>query len=1107
MKLSFLICSLAVTLCLTHHIHAQAKDKENRGEVTGLINVAQIPNVKIKNDGLTILYGGAMVAKLQEEGTFESYMQLANAGKKIQFRSCAYVGDQVGFRIRASRFGLHLKYLLKQWDANRVIMAFGGNESHAGASGLEKFETQLETYIQLIKERHSKAEFVLVSPTAAEKVSHIQGVNITQRNNDLKLYSVAMKKLASQHSIKFIDLFTPTAELFMASDHTYTVNTHNLSNKGSATVGKILATAFKDEETINSFSPDSDVFKSVQKMVQRKALEVAQSYHPANGISYYGLRKRTYEYNTEIPHHLKLANILDESIWQQAGKSNSTISFPELPIYILTKLPNKKPKNGLGIVQSSVEDLKDFKVANGFSINCFASSEDHPELINPLQMQFDGRGRLWVSCFSSYPHPVPGELSNDTILIFEDTNNDGKADKKTIFADGLDLPDGFAFYKDGIITSTARKLYYLADSDGDSKADIKEEFIRGFDNTDTHHSGYLQRSPQGDLILSEALFHRGQFETPHGVVHTKDTCIMSLDMDTRKLTIEQQSEHPNPWKVTHNQWGETIQFYGGGQIVDSQIYNMATPMGSASPAALGMPFRYGKGVSASFVESPAFPKTWQGGLLTTHLLSTNEVNFTPLRITDGAYKSAGRRTTLVKSTNKVFRPTDIVFGHDGALYISDFYYPIIGHAQHSIRHKDRDHANGRIWRVTHNDTPPLKIQNLEKKNTQELIKELQNPFLAIREAARIQLERKPTAEVNSALASAVKAHTKDDYYALELLWLMERQKNFSDTSLIKKLLTSSKEKIRESATRSLRWWADSLGSEADTIITTLATDESDRVKINLATSISHLQLRDPKFIALGAKITATPGTPLAIKKDMLTWKDRPALAAEFPILEISKDSFIKKSTWTMKNKKSGYFFFKHSKDSLLNIGHTGNPQMNLTINDTPLLIASGSPHAAESQNIFSAKKGINKVEYTITNGARNDRPFKIYIADKTGNKSPSLTLPIQEQNKEWEAAYNKVAEADWRSFAVRTFKQNCANCHNVDQRAVGPALKGLFGKKQTIISQDGTKKEIIIDDYYIRRAIIDPLAEYPEGFAPVMVKMPLNDKEVDILVRWIKELK
>ena len=1098
MKLFDLCIILLFGLCSVTQLDAQSKKRSE----------ASIPNEKIANDGLTILYGGAMVEKLQEEGSFESYMQLANAGKKIQFRSCAYVGDQVDFRIRASRFGLHMKYLLQQWEANRVIMAFGANESYAGAKGVAAFEKNLESYIQLIKARHGDSQYILVSPTAAENVSGLQGVDFTQRNNDLKLYSDRMKKIAEKYQIHFVDLYTPTVEIFKSGGGAYTMNSHNLTNKGSAIVGRILASTIAGKQKIAALSPESKVFQSVQKMVQRKALEVSQAYHPANGISYYGLRKRTYEYNNEIPHYLKLANILDQAIWQQAKNKRSITPFPKLPVYRLTDVPNKRPKRGLGIVKSAKEDLKDFTLADGYTINCFASSEDYPELINPLQVQFDGRGRLWVSCFASYPHPLPGMVSNDTILIFEDTDNDGKADKRTVFADGLDLPDGFVFYKNGIVVSTARKLVYLADTDGDDQSDLRREVLRGFDNTDTHHSGYLQRSPHGDIILSEALFHRGQFETPHGVVHTKDTSIMSLDMDTRKLTVERQTESPNPWKVTFNQWGESIQFYGGGQIIDADIHNVATPMGSAAPTSLGMPFRYDKGVSATFVNSPVFPKEWQGGLLTTHLLSTNEINYTPLKLVNGAYKSAGEKTTLVKSSNKVFRPADVVFGHDGALYISDFYYPIIGHAQHSVRHKNRDYANGRIWRITRDKASTLKPQNLESKNTKALIKDLNNPFLSIRQAARIELEKKPAAEVNAALATAAKSHQADDFYALELLWLMERQKDFSDTDLIKRLATSSDTKVRRSAVRSLRWWADALGSELEGMLTKLAKDKDERVKMGVVTVISHLQIKDAKWSEIGSEIKAKQKTPLARMKEMLSWKDRPSIAAEFPILEINKAAFLSDSLWVKKSPQSGYFYFKSDTEQQLNIGHAGNPLMNITTNDTPLLITSGSPHTKESQNSFSVKKGINKIDYSISKGRHGKKPFTMYIVDKAGNKPTTIELPTSaKQNKEWGKIYNQQLELNWKSFALNTFKQNCANCHNIDTKAVGPALTGLFGKTQTVIDKEGNKKQITIDEDYIRRSIVDPTAEYPEGFQPIMVKMPLNEKEVDTLVRWIKQLK
>lgn len=1097
-RFSLTICT-ALFLCSS--VSAQKKK-------TNPVVPTSIPSETIANDGLTLLYGNAMVEKLQEEGSFESYLHLANPGKKIQFRSCAYVGDQIDFRIRASRFGLHLKYLLEQWEANRVIMAFGANESYAGAAGLAEFEKHLENYLQVIKARHGSAEYLLASPTASEKVSVLHGVDLSQRNRDLKLYSESMKKIAEKHKITFIDLFTPTAELFQEGDATFTVNGHNLSNKGSAEVGRILATAIKGPDALAPLSPSSPAFQSVQKMVQRKTLEASQAYHPANGISYYGLRKRSYEYNTEIPHYLKLANILDQAIWQQAKNPATISNFPELPVYKLTAVPNKPPKRGLGIVKSSHDDLKDFTVAEGFNINCFASSEDHPELINPLQVQFDSRGRLWVSCFASYPHPVPGQVSNDSILIFEDTNHDGKADQKTIFADGLDLPDGFAFYKNGIIASTARKLIYLEDTNSDSKADIRTEILRGFDNTDTHHSGYLQRSPHGDLILSEALFHRGQFETPHGVLRTKDTTIMSLDMDTRKLTVERQTESPNPWKVTFNKWGESIQFYGGGQIIDADSHNVATPMGSAAPTQLGMPFRYDKGVSTTFVDSPIFPQTWQGGLLTTHLLTKNEINYTPLKLVDGTYKAAGKPTKLVSSSNKVFRPTDIVFGHDGALYVSDFYYPIIGHAQHSIRHKNRDYANGRIWRISRKGTSVLKPENLEEQDTTSLIAKLKNPFLSIRQSARIELEKKPAAEVNSALASAAEAHQADDVFALELLWLMERQKNFTDTSLIKRLVASSDTQIRRSAVRSLRWWGPTLSTDLASIITKLASDDDERVKMGLITVISHLHSSQPALADLDALITAKPKTPLAYMKQMLSWKDRTGLAAEFPILEVAPDAYLPDSLWIKKSRTAGYFYFQSTKAQQLNIGHSGNPQMNITTNDTPLLITSGSPHSRDSQNAFTVQKGINKVEYSISKGMRSNNPFKMYLTDAAGNKSPSITLPSSaKQSKKWGNIYDQKLKANWQDFALKTFKQNCANCHNIDTKAVGPPLTSLFGKTQTIIDKKGNKKEVTVDEAYLRRSIVNPTAEYPEGYQPIMIKMPLNDKEVDLLVRWIKELK
>jgi len=626
-------------------------------------------------------------------------------------------------------------------------------------------------------------------------------------------------------------------------------------------------------------------------MIGRKAYEVAQCYHPSNGISYYGTRQRTYEYLAEIPHHLKLANILDQAIWEQAEDLGSANAMPKLPV-LKAEMPTSKPKNGLGIIKTAKEDLKDFKLADGYEVNCFASSEDFPELINPLQMQVDTKGRVWVTCFASYPHPLPGAQGTDTILIFEDTDNDGRADKRTVFADNLLLPDGFVLYKKGALVSVSKKLIYLEDTDGDGKADLQEEVIRGFDNTDTHHSGYLARSPRGELIMSEALFHRGQFEALNGVVHTKDTSIMTFDLATRHLSVDRQTDSPNPWKITYNRYGAAIQFYGGGQIIDADIHNVHTPMGSAAPTGLGMPFRYDKGCSAEFLESPHFPKDWQGGLLTSHLLRTNEINFTPLKYVDGAYKSAGNKVLLIKSSNKIFRPTDLVFGTDGALLISDFYYPIIGHAQHSNRDKQRDYSNGRVWRVTKKGAPLSKTPDYASASTLQLVNGLKHPLLKTRQVARLELETRSEAEVLSAISAVESSLKSDDLFALEILWLKERFRSFDDTGLIQKLLSSEDMEIRRAAVRSLRKWRPSLGDKFSGIVEKLAASKDDRVKILLVGALSHLQLEDESFAAVIASIAAKNGTPLALGKQMAGWKDRPGLAPEFPLLKINPDAYF-----------------------------------------------------------------------------------------------------------------------------------------------------------------------------------------------------------------------
>lgn len=375
--------------------------------------------------GMTLFYGNSMVERLQEEGTLEALLQVAETGKHLQFRSLAYTGDEVGFRIRPELFGDHLGFIAGQLSADRVVMCFGMNEAFAGRLGTESFVKALETYLSVIQDRHPKAELVLVSPTAVEDIKDFP--NATERNEVVELYCEKIKIVAAKNKIAYVDLFNPSKRLYAESEVPLTINGLHLNTAGNQALAKVLAESLAPLGTVTSVDVDSPGFKSLQRLVTRKAYEVAMAYKPANGIHYYGVRSRSFEYETEIPHHLELANLLDGAIWAQAADLKRLQPFPTLPI-AKAEPPAKKPRRGLGVIKTAKDDLKDFTVADGFEVNAFASSEVFPELINPLQINFDARGRLWVACFASYPVPVPGELSKDKILIFEDTDGDGQAD-------------------------------------------------------------------------------------------------------------------------------------------------------------------------------------------------------------------------------------------------------------------------------------------------------------------------------------------------------------------------------------------------------------------------------------------------------------------------------------------------------------------------------------------------------------------------------------------------------------------------------------------------------------------------------------------------------
>ena len=191
---------------------------------------------------------------------------------------------------------------------------------------------------------------------------------------------------------------------------------------------------------------------------------------------YYGVRKRPEENAAELPRYHQLIEQADTILHAVVSKPEARLA--DFPPPSLPPLPEGKSipdRFSGGVLKAPAQQEHDLTVADGYTLNLFASEEQFPELKNPVQFSFDVRGRLWVVTMPSFPHTVPGEQPHDKILILEDTDRDGRADKCTVFADAFDALDGVASHEKGVIVSAQPRLLILQDTDGDGRADTQTD--------------------------------------------------------------------------------------------------------------------------------------------------------------------------------------------------------------------------------------------------------------------------------------------------------------------------------------------------------------------------------------------------------------------------------------------------------------------------------------------------------------------------------------------------------------------------------------------------------------------------------------------------------
>lgn len=956
--------------------------------------------VSLKSGDFLVFHGNSLVERLLEQGELQALVHLADPSRTVHVRSFAWTGDEVGHRLRAEGYADHLKWLIQLWPARVVVLGYGMNESFGGTNGLPEFRSQLEVLLGQLSRVHPGAQFVLLSPTAVE-AGH-PGPDHAQRNRDLALYSAALEEAARNHGALFVNLFAASQQAYAASSGRLTVDGLHLNEAGNRAIAREIAGALLGASAVQEVNAAR--VPEVAAASAQLAHAVSEVVRPKNGILYYGQRKRADEREAEMPLYLQRIERSDALVQQLTASPNAR--FADAPFISLTP-PPVPPSGGsthsVGIVKSPAEMQAGFQIAPGYALNLFASEEQFPELRAPVQIAFDARGRLWVVTMPSFPHTLPGQPLEDKLVVLEDTNRDGTADRLTVFADGFDALDGVAFTAEGVIVSEQSRHWLLRDQDGDGRADSKVETLRGLDLTDSHHGGMIATDPVGGVWFSDGVFHRSQFETPWGPVRGFDSTTYRRNPRTGRIESEWQSITPNPWKVTFDRTGNVFQMYGDGLVLDGLALTW-TPLGVYHPFAHAQTVGYGKGSAAASISSPNFPAEYQQGMASAACIGPYVVSLTRYDFDQGLVRGSGR-LDLVTSTNAAFRPVDVEFGFDGALYVSDFSSAIIGHAQHPMRDVRWNHTKGRIWRVIHSAGPvPTDWPRIEGAPTAALLELLTHPQDIVRKHVRLELARQGP-PVLPALDAWAAGRLSDSQAVLEALFVAESLGQIRPAWL-DRLQQSSSPLHRAAAVRMTRYQADRLPPVADRLHT-LAADPHPRVQMEVVDAVAHLRAHQPSVEHALHGLHSTNASVQQMLAD-LRHGTTPVRGRSVPVLEVSPETRLRLWHWLGADGKSApvtldvgdaegsargsgtYRTFVRSETAqpaMLSVKHGF---LDIAVNGTPLF-SQDSQWSSEQQVALELQPGINAIDVTFRQ--LRGRPPAVSLFDPLGQPVDRTQLP------------------------------------------------------------------------------------------------------------------
>ncbi|MBE9583149.1 ThuA domain-containing protein [Mucilaginibacter sp. JRF] len=497
--------------------------------------------------------------------------------------------------------------------------------------------------------------------------------------------------------------------------------------------------------------------------------------------------------------------------WALGDKVISQVNALQVPqgTYTDAKIPNYEKRDPAPKFQapfSSAESQKLIQVPVDFKIELFAAE---PDIINPIAMAWDERGRLWVIETIDYPNEIRTDDGTgvDRIKICEDTDGDGKADKFTIFADKLNIPTSIVFANGGVIVAQAPDFIFLKDTNGDDKADVREKIITGWGKSDTH-AGPSNLKYGFDNKIWGVLGYSGFSGAIGGKQMKFGQGVYNFTADGKQLEFL--------GATSNNTWG--LGFSEENDVFISTANNTHS-------AFFGLPARYAvestgtktdqqsvKKLDGHYDMHVVFPNLRQvdvfGGFTAAagHNLYTarnypknywNRIAFVceptgrvvhqAILKQDGAGFTEADGWNFVASADEWVGPVQAEVGPDGAVWVADWYDFIIQHNPtprgfengkgNAYINPLRDHDKGRIYRIVYKNAKPYTPIKLSKNDIPGLLKALENDNMFWRMTAQRLLVEANNAEAIPGLLNTINSKQQDELglsgAAVHALWVLK----------------------------------------------------------------------------------------------------------------------------------------------------------------------------------------------------------------------------------------------------------------------------------------------------------------------------------------------